>query len=230
LLAPLHLTPEYGRTPEWLLQSGTWRWSWIVPALVAAIAVWAAWRHRFAPLGLFAAFVLVLAPVLGLVPFLYQKYSTVADHYMYLPFLLVSLSVSLLLAEIASARRAMAVVTVLATAGVFTVLSFIHQPVWRSDDTLFPYAIEQNPRSTLLRMDYGESLFERGRYEESLAQFQAAAEIRPHADIYYNIGSAEAILKRYADAKRAFEQALSMNPTDPDIIRSLDNLKRLLGR
>jgi tetratricopeptide (TPR) repeat protein len=79
-------------------------------------------------------------------------------------------------------------------------------------------------------MGYGAALFERGRYEESIVQFQAAADIRPHSDMYYDIGNAQAMLQRYDDARRSFERALSLNPTDPDILRSLRSLPGSLGR
>lgn len=230
LVAPLNLAPVYGRTPEWLLESGVWRWTWVLPVLMAAGAIWAALRGKYAPLGLLAAFVLALAPVLGLIPSLGYRLSVVADHYVYFPFLFVAAAVSLLIAELPARRQVAGVAVVGVVSVLLAVLTFTYLPTWRDDLVLLPYAVEQSPRTALLRMNYGVALANRGMYEDSLTQFRVAAEILPHKDVYSNIGSALARLQRYDEARTAWERALELDPTDEAAQRNLSELERRFGR
>src|SRR5262249_33688899 len=91
LVLPMNLAGDYGRTPRAVVESGALWTSWIAP--IALIAILIMLRRR-APLLLLAAcfFVAPLLPVLGLVPFDYQEFSTVADHYLYLSMLSVALA------------------------------------------------------------------------------------------------------------------------------------------
>jgi protein O-mannosyl-transferase len=230
LVAPVRLAPEYGRTPQWLLESGAWRWSWVVPAIVGALLGWAAWRRRFVPLVLVAAFVLALGPVLGLVPFFYQRFSTVADHYLYAPFLLVTLGVALALVAVPPRHRRTGVVAVLALCTVCTVLTVRQLRIWQTDDTFFPYAIAHDPRGPLLRMNYGQALQAQGRYEDAIEQYRAGADIRPHPDLYYNIASALFALKRYDEAETALLKAIELNPTSTELQGRLEQLRRVRAR
>src|SRR5262245_31448141 len=84
---PVWLGPDYGRTPEvmlvqpWLLcLTGLGPW---------ALAVWLWYKRTRAPWLVAAAgvFVAGLLPNLGLVPFAFQAFSTVADRYMYIALL-----------------------------------------------------------------------------------------------------------------------------------------------
>ncbi len=83
LLWPMRLASDYGRTPELVVARGWNSLTWIVPiVLIAAAAV--LFRRSVKPLVASALFVVALVPMLGLLPFDFQAYSTVADHYAYL--------------------------------------------------------------------------------------------------------------------------------------------------
>jgi hypothetical protein len=230
IVAPLGLTPDYGRTPEWLLDGGAWRDAWIVPALLVAGAGLAAWRRHFAPLGLLTAFVLALAPLLGIVPFLTQNLSTVADHYLYFPFFMVCLGVGLLVGALPARRQWAGVAVALVAAAFLSLLTVRQLAIWRNDAALFPYAIARNPSSATLRMNYAQALYEKGQYEESLVQLREAARITPHADIYNNLGSVLVELGRFEEARAEFEHALSLNPSDREIAANLARLDALMQR
>jgi len=85
-LVPFRLGIDYGRSPEYVLQHG-----W---ALITGLVPWALggvlWLFRDRAQWLLASaavFVVGLLPGLGLIPFGFQNYSTVADRYLYLPML-----------------------------------------------------------------------------------------------------------------------------------------------
>src|SRR5262249_41003684 len=95
IVAPLALAPDYGRDPRTVLSNPTAvREAMGVLIALAALAI-LRWREdrgsdgreegplRAAPAGAALSFAAV-APVLGFVPFDFQRYSTVADHYLYL--------------------------------------------------------------------------------------------------------------------------------------------------
>src|SRR6266568_266030 len=91
LIAPFRLSVDYGRRPVDVAHSWVVYVAWIVPAMLA-IAIWRVRESQ--PLAVAAGLIFLggLLLVLGLVPFLMQYYSTVTDHYLYLPMLGVALA------------------------------------------------------------------------------------------------------------------------------------------
>ena len=88
---PLQLCTDYGLKPDIVLTSGRALWSWLIPAgVVLAIGIIPKLRRP----GVLAGgliFVAGVLPVLGLIPFGFQYYSTVADRYVYLSMLVAAL-------------------------------------------------------------------------------------------------------------------------------------------
>lgn len=59
----------------------------------------------------------------------------------------------------------------------------------------------------------GAGLVERKQYVAAIAEFQAAVQLDPnYANAYYNLGSLHYRLGRYAEAARAFESTLRIDP------------------
>lgn len=93
LIWPTHLGFDYGRRPAAIMQQPGFYLAWLVPAAMA-IVLWKL-RARW-PIVCAGAliFVLALLPNLGFVKFLFQQYSTVANHYLYVGMFGVSLIVA----------------------------------------------------------------------------------------------------------------------------------------
>jgi len=92
LVWPVNLVPDYGRTPQLVLERGRGLIAAIVPLGIGALL----WHWRLQCQGVWLAggvFLAGLAPMLGLVPFMFQAYSTVADRYVYLAMVGVALGV-----------------------------------------------------------------------------------------------------------------------------------------
>ena len=83
LFVPIRIAIDYGRKPTAVLGHAWGYVTWLLPAAVYALVF--RYRRSF-PEGAVGGAIAVafLLPVLGLVPFVYQGYSTVADRYMYL--------------------------------------------------------------------------------------------------------------------------------------------------
>lgn len=158
LVWPGTLAIDYGLSPQYVLQ-GHWVWfAWLVPVGVAVLA----WRYRplrREMLAALAIFVLVLAPVLGLVPFLFQFYSTVADRYAYLAMIGPGLALAYVFARIPQ-RYAVAGGVVILTA--LSIRSAVQVQTWRDTDTLLAHTIAVNPRSYLAYTNSGVELINRG--------------------------------------------------------------------
>jgi hypothetical protein len=162
---PAHLCVDYGRRPTVVVGSGAIYWTWLLPAALLAVPLWRRWWPLVAAAVLFAA---PLLPVSGLVPFDFQFYSTVADHYLYLPMLGVALAAGWALSalatnRLAAARRAglgarsparrAAAKRAFIIAGPALVLvalairSVVQEATWQDTSSVFEHALTVNPRS-----------------------------------------------------------------------------------
>ena len=98
---PITILPDYDRSPHRILTNGATYCAWLVPGVVALIVARLGWRRKLD--GIVAGtiwFVAALLPVLGLTTFAFQRMSTVADRYLYLPMFGVSLAAAALLDRI----------------------------------------------------------------------------------------------------------------------------------
>lgn len=191
---PWPLAADYGRTPAWLLEHR----SAMLPGLVAfALLATLAWlmlrnaaREGRAAVGSVIAFVVLLSPVLGLLPFSYQRISTVADHYLYLPMAAAALLLAVLVQRAmaqwhersaSNAGMAWRRSTALALAGVLAValagaLSAQRAQVWAGGDERFYRAmLASNDQSWSARINLSVLLCERGDAGEGLVVLDGAA-------------------------------------------------------
>jgi cell division protein FtsW (lipid II flippase) len=92
---PITLTPDYGRSPDVVLHSGGVSFVCGIALIIAFVVVcklrWRDWRPC---IGGLIWFVAALVPVLGFTTFAFQRLSTVADRYLYLPMFGVALCVA----------------------------------------------------------------------------------------------------------------------------------------
>jgi Flp pilus assembly protein TadD len=196
LLVPFPLALDYGCSPQYVLNHvGTWRLVTSMVVLLAGLGVtvhglvrtpqWLSrgpWYSFVACGGAMVA--LSLAPVLGLVPFKFQDFSTVADHYLYASIFGVSVVVVGILIRFHATRKAVAVAAVVLTA--LAGLSLYQATQWQSNETLFTHTLKVNPRSYLAHYSIAAELFDAGRLDDGIAQNLLALEINPnylHAEV-----------------------------------------------
>lgn len=151
LILPLNLTLDYGHHPIYVMTDPSYRpWlylTWIIPVGLGLLLLWQRKRRPFlVAAGLW--FVVGLLPVLGLVKFLFQWYSTNADHYLYIPMVGVGLAAAGLVAL--RPTRAVAVAcTVLLS--LWSIRSVHQTTYWKNGFTLFTHAVASTPRSAPMR-------------------------------------------------------------------------------
>jgi tetratricopeptide (TPR) repeat protein len=121
---------------------------------------------------------------LGLVPFKFQDFSTVADHYLYASIFGVSVAAAGILMRFQATMKAVGIsaVVLMLLAG----LSFYQAMQWRSTESLFAHTLTVNPRSYLAHYSIAAELFDAGRLDDGIAQNLLALEINPnylHAEV-----------------------------------------------
>ena len=200
LFFPWPLGLDYGRSPQFVIQSGQILWTWLVPVVVLCLA-WALRKRIPALLAGFAVLVVAPLPVLGLTRFDFQFYSTVADHYLYMAMLGPALVAAALLARCWNGIAVSIAAALLIVLGVIT----SHQATyWKDNFTLLHHVLAVNPHDYGAHRELGMALA--ARHEDAAAeeQYRLALEARPgRAEVLYNWAN---LLLRQG----RFDQAISL--------------------
>lgn len=117
-----------------------------------------------------------LLPTLGFIPFLYQDYSTVADRYMYLPMLGVSLALA------GWMTRHWSLATVAACGfllGAFGRASLLQAGYWHDDLAVYQHGLEVNPNSYAAEYSLAGVFRERGQTLAAESYYRAALRLNP---------------------------------------------------
>jgi tetratricopeptide (TPR) repeat protein len=228
LVLPLRLSPIYPHSLPAVL-AGRWIWAtWLVPVGIAAIA-WVVRRRALWAAAAVAIFAVALLPVLGLVPFDYQRISTVADRYTYVALLGPAMAVAFALASIPPGGRgrrwtALSCVAVLA---LLAARSFFQTAHWHDSATLFSHALEIAPRSDVAYCNLAGDALDNGRPAEAVNFASDAVRLNP-AGIrnQMTLGGALHAVGRHDQAAAAFRSAAELSHGS---LESLVNLAFELG-
>jgi len=217
---PLNLSPIY----ELPLRLHPLEYPYL-PSAVAVLAITAAawfFRGRWpAGLAIWAFYLVMLAPVTGIV---HTGYHLGADRNTYLPCAGFALLVGALVVAAAEApkrgtlRRPIAalvlglLVTWLAGLGV---AAMIQTRVWRDPETLWRYAIAVDPGCSICHHNLGIIVSQRGDRAESQALFERALALRPdRSEFYANYGVLLLQLGRRPDGIAKLRYRLAHEPRD----------------
>jgi tetratricopeptide (TPR) repeat protein len=237
IIVPYPLVACYGYTPELIAAN---RFS--VIALLLSIALFAIliYKRKVVP-DLFAGFLIIficILPVLGFIPFEYQKHSSVADRYMYIAFLGVGLFVSF----IGEAARRHPFLK-LASAGVllsFMILTVKQTSVWKNEFTLWDHTLTFYDNSSKVYYNRGVQYSLKKDFKNSLADYSRALELDPNnldalfnrANTYENLGDVPSAftdyntyLKKEKDGEVYFKRSC-LYLKKGDLNRAFDDLQR----
>lgn len=209
LIWPFGHGPDYGRTPEYVLQHG---WVYVTGLLPWIIAAWIWLKRRNLPWLAAASgiFIVVLLPVLGLISFSFQRFSTVADRYAYLAMLGPALALAWSLLRPKKHVAAAGGVILLAICIVFSMLQVPH---WKNNETFFTHALKINPDSAFSHNNLGLFYAERGRQEEAIRHYRAALRIEPEfAVAHLNMANALLEQDKSGEAIEHYDEAIRIVP------------------
>lgn len=178
-LLPLRLSPLY----EWYWQSEPLRFV-LGGALAAAVTGAVVLMRRPAVSAAYAAYVVTLLPVLGIVK---SGPQTVADRYSYLACLPLAVLAGAGARNLArrwtdgrhGGQAAISVVAVAALMGGLSWLTFRQISVWRDSISLWSHALRLEPASFVARINLGAAYFERGRRGEAVLLLDEHMQIHP---------------------------------------------------
>ncbi|HEY3331110.1 MAG TPA: tetratricopeptide repeat protein [Capsulimonadaceae bacterium] len=225
LLWPGGLAVDYGRTPQIALADRRVFIEWAIPPIIAAIC----WLYRKSAAWLAVGSLVALAallPVLGLVPFTFQYYSTVADRYAYVAMLGPAIAVASLVAR-RPRWEAGAMVIVMALA----IVSAQRCTVWTYTNTLMAAQMRVNSRSVFAHDAYGHIAERRGDYATALGEYRAViAERVDLASGHYNAGRCLEALRDNQHAESEYITAIQMDPSYAPAHYRLGKLLVGLGR
>jgi tetratricopeptide (TPR) repeat protein len=226
LIAPINLVTDYGRTPQWVLaQRALWGWS-----LVPVALVFAAWKlRRRAPWLLAGTAIFVIAPAatLGLVPFNYQRFSTVADRYAYLALFGAAVVLAYFVQWARGRQWRFVVPATFAILFVLGLAARAQTDYWHDTQSLFARALEVNPTSLAAHGNLADMLLAAGTPEarrEGLAHLYTAVQTHPEDPVVREALGREMFLARhYREAADLYSEAARLAP-------GIANLHYMAGR
>lgn len=207
---PDRLAFDYARTPFEAMSTPTYYYAWALPVGIAALLALSPRRRIW--LGCYAIFILAILPVSGVVPFLYQSISTVADRYMYVPLV----GFGLLLAAWTATRRNPALIAAVAglLLGLAAHRTFEQTEHWRDDWHVFRQGLAVTPTSYTSHLHLGNRLRREKQSELAIEHYRRMLELRDdYFTTHHLIGLCYIDLGRYDDAIRECEQTVAINHT-----------------
>ena len=219
-VAPMALTtldalPRIAR-PDWA------RAGLAVAASVAAVVVtWRLWSWR-AALGVWGAYLALLAPVVGLFP---SGLQVTADRYTYGPALVLSVALAVAASALTRPARRVALVVTLGLAVGLAVSARAETAHWRDSLSLWTRALTLDADSDVARYNLALAFVDAGRPDEAISQLeQLLARVPDHdlartqlsallADRAQRAADAAANTGRLAEAVAAYSRVIELDPS-----------------
>ncbi len=211
ILVPTAFCPDYGRTPEFVLEQG------VTPVLLAGCAILAfilvmVLRKRWSNALILLALPAALGPVLGVVPFSHQSISTVTDRYAYLAMLIPAFFAARILSLPRVGRAWPVAVGLVVACGLSSARAGNH---WQDTDSLWRNVLRVNPNSASAWTNLGYQHERAGRSDEAMEHYERAIAASPRSALAYNnIGNIHFRANRIDEAFRAYGRAHKANPKD----------------
>ena len=207
VFVPIDLCVDYGRTPR-VAMSHAWAYlAWAIPVGFLVLAYRHRQRRPITWLGTLM-FVTFLLPTLGLVPFAYQGYSTVADRFAYLAILGVGLAVADA-TDYIGPRRIVLGTTCMALVAL-SALSLSQSRHWIDSSQFLRHTIAVNPGAAFAYYNLGRAEQANGEYAAAAASYQASLMHDPvRLKAYVNLAQVYFELKQPEEAERVIARSAS---------------------
>ncbi len=208
--------------------------SWL-PVAAVVVALFLLWRKRDswgrAPFLVFAYFVGVLVPVLGLLDNYIFQYSLVFDHFQYLPSMGPLAWAGAGLARLGESgpvwRTRLAAVLWL---GLGT-LTWLRAATFTSEETLWAHTAAEYPDSWLAHQNLAIALGKEGRTGEAIRHYLKAIEVYPtYPEAHVNLGVIYLEQGQTEAALAEFRTALKFNPRSGEAYVDIGNVRLQQGR
>lgn len=226
---PMPLTFDYGRKPSLVLsQIPTLELILSLMALsLIGVLLWKWKKHQKNILLALAVMVLPLAPVSGIVAFLQQNYSTVADRYFYFPMA----GLSLLLVALPLPRSKMLALGSTVLLCLCAWLANGQSHIWSTNESTFVHSIQVNERSFAGHNNLGILASKSGDDKKALEHFKIAMDINPlSGEPGRNQGVILVKQGRHEEAEALYKRLLLLAPKHPEFLMGYGYLLAKLER
>lgn len=215
LIFPYPLAVCYGFIPELIINNAIHYFSTI---FCIALAVFSFIKRKSYPL-MFSSFAIVLIcllPVLGLVPFEYQKHSTVADRYIYFGMLGVTLLVPLIAESIKTHTwlKYISGTVIL----IFLVLNINQTNTWKSEFAIWDNTLAHYQNSPKVYYNRGVEYSKMGKYTEAISDYTESLLLKTdYLDALFNRANAYENVNNTNAAFKDYTTYLSIDSTDGSV-------------
>lgn len=227
LFYPTNMIVDYGRPPRWVLSS---TWSYITGGIVlVALFLLSRLRDKNILNGI-AITILATLPMLGVIPYYIQRYSTVADRYLYFGMIGISFAVATALLLVPERTRRLTTSIALAVTVIIALLGYQQTQYWRTTTALFTHVLEVNPRSNAAYTILGATKDRQERRDEANQLYLKALELRPNdSNALYNLGSNLGRSGKYQEALPYLQASVKYDSEDASKHNNLGLVWEYLG-
>ncbi len=213
LFWPAEFAVDYGRNPRFLFESGQVYWTASLTMLaVIGIGYCRQKVHPWLLLGL-GGFLLSLAPLLGMKPFVFQTISTVSDRYCYLSIALLIIGITPLLTRYA--QKIVLLPSLAILVALLCTRSGLQVPVWKSSASLWQHTLQVTPDSGIAHNNLASIYEELGNIPQAIAHYERSTLHLPLAQTCARIAILYTDQQDWVNAQKWNEKGLSLDPTDP---------------
>ena len=207
-LLPWPLAGSYGISPDHV--AGTVTIPMIIFAVLTGLVLYFGRKEKVLLL-FWLILVVSTGPVSGIIPFLYQNFSTVADRYAYFFLFGIAMLVPWFMSKF-EGKNIKWVPAGLAV--VFAIISFIQIPVWEDELSLWSHNAEHFPGQGQIHANYGNGLIMMRELDKAEEQFILAVKYdSTRAKNWVNLGNVNHEKGKVEEARMYYEKALEVDST-----------------
>lgn len=215
LVVPYPLAACYGYTPlSWI--NSPQHYVYLLLTIVVLIGTFL-FRKKWQELPISVLMIIVgLLPVVGWSSFYYQRYSTVADRYMYVPMF----AAAFLLASIwqkwsTKSHLKWGMISMIFILGI---LSFQQLPTWENEFSMWDQSLQHFPEQWTAAYNRGVQNGKMNKYKEAIADYSVALNYKPNdKNTLVNRANAYGQTNQFAYALRDYSHAIQLDPNDGSI-------------
>lgn len=215
LIVPYPLSACYGYTPELILSN---KFLYLSAFFSIAIALIIFTKRKSKPL-LFSGFAIItvcVLPVLGLIPFEYQKHSTVADRYIYFGMLGLALFVPIIANTIKKHDPIKYVFGSIIL--IYLLLNIKQTSTWKNEFSIWDYTLRHYQNSPKVYYNRGVEYSKLGKFNEAINDYtQCLALQNDYRDALFNRANSYENLKNNSAAFNDYSAYLLIDSTDGSV-------------
>ncbi len=164
-------------------------------------------------------FFISILPYSGIIPFEFQRLSTVADRYAYFGVFVFCLFLCIVLKKLKMSRQALISFAIILTA-FFTFKTITQLKVWENDITLGEHTLKYNFLSTSSYINIGIKKASNGFFDEAITNYHNAIKIDPDAELaYFNMGIALAAKGNIQEAFLQVDKLRAIKPQKAETLK-----------